>query len=180
MLIPLQISEIQEQSEVLKNSTIRLAKYQKKSKVKAHITYEEEWGLLLTKEEKKRILGKKLNMTVKSIMASFASTVNSTKKIAAFVCVRNYLMLNIFVRNGHRTGVVSNMTITEFEKAHIIDGRHVIKVLEHKTNREYGMANVVLKPFFEMLTFYKNNMRGWILSYKEKEDHVFFYCHYRQ
>lgn len=105
---------------------------------------------MLTPEEKTTCMHGQLHDTVKQIMAANIDSNNSTEVKAYFVFVRNYLMPNIFVRNGHRTGVVSNMTLQEFESVKFREGRHLLKLLEHKTNGDYGYANVViLKTSFQ-------------------------------
>ena len=163
LLIPMDLAQVKLATNCLADSTLRWAKgFTKRSKINAHVRYEAERALLLTTDEKKRCLRGDLYTTVKQIMflTSNGKMFSNEEKTENFLNVRNYLMLNIFVRNGHRTGVVSNLTLKEFATATLKEERFMIKVLDHKTNDEYGFANIIVsKSFFKILEFYKERLR---------------------
>lgn len=177
LLFPMTLTELKKMADNMIPCSLRYAKhYQKASKVRAHIKYEAERELVLTLEERRRCMSGKLNITVKQIMSLNTKEWTVSETQAFFTLVRNYLMLNIFVRNGHRTGVVSNMTTDEFMQAKLNGAKYMIKVLHHKTNREYGHARVIIsKPFYRILQYYQTVMRPCILSHNNKKDHGRFF-----
>ena len=56
--------------------------------------------------------------------------------------LRNFLFIHILSQNGHRSGVLTNSTLAEYEKMVCVDGTYMVSVKEHKTNSQYGQANL--------------------------------------
>lgn len=92
----------------------------------------------------------KLYKQVKIIMATYKSNLTETLIISHFNCVRNYIILNIFLRNAHRAGVLSKLRYENFLAAKLTEnGKYIMDVKEHKTNKTYGNASrIVDKQFF--------------------------------
>ena len=65
---------------------------------------------------------------------------------AEYTLVRDYLLTLLCINNGSRAGVLSNMTLSEFNKAKQEDGCFVVQVKKHKTFTAHGPASVVMTP----------------------------------
>ena len=79
-----------------------------------------------------------------------------------FTVVRDYLLATIALANGHRSGVSSNMTMAEYERAKndVKVGKWLIGVKNHKTFRQHGPAMVCLPhQKFNMLKSYVEFIR---------------------
>ena len=63
---------------------------------------------------------------------------------AGYTLVRDYLLTLLCINNGCRAGVLSNMTLSEFNKAKQEDSCFVVQVKKHKTFGKYGPASVVM------------------------------------
>ena len=64
------------------------------------------------------------------------------------------------IDNANRTGVISYMTIEEFQRATVEDDRHVVRVLKHKTVDTHGPARVVLKShLYNYISVFIKEMR---------------------
>ena len=62
-----------------------------------------------------------------------------------YTLIRDFILTEITIANAHRSGVLANMTIGEFEKAkESKQGSMLIKVSKHKTADTHGPASVVL------------------------------------
>ena len=74
--------------------------------------------------------------------------------------VRNYLIMRIATSNAHRTACISNMTLTEFNNAKMVDGDCVVYVHKHKTSKTFGPAEVVLTyDLFQSVSTYVKKFR---------------------
>ena len=66
-----------------------------------------------------------------------------------FCFIRDYIMTRIFLRLGSRTGVASNFTIEEFDKAQMCDNDGVVTwdflIDEHKTATMYDDAVMIVE-----------------------------------
>jgi hypothetical protein len=66
-----------------------------------------------------------------------------------FTKCRNHLITVISLANAQRSGVISNLTVSEFKNCRTlptVNGLFVMQVAEHKTSHCYGEANVTLSP----------------------------------
>lgn len=69
------------------------------------------------------------------------------KSQSIYTPIRDFILTEITIANAHRSGVLANMTIGEFEKAKKTEQESmVIKVSKHKTADTHGPASVVLSP----------------------------------
>ena len=62
---------------------------------------------------------------------------------AKYILVRDFLLVQIFIDNANRPGVLSCMTMKEFNEMSEGDGG-VISVMQHKTAHIHGPAHIVL------------------------------------
>jgi len=58
--------------------------------------------------------------------------------------VRDYLIAQIMTDNANRSGVVTCMTVNEFERATLESDRYDVRVLHHKTVDTHSPAQIVL------------------------------------
>lgn len=78
---------------------------------------------------------------------------------------RNLLILKLVIQNASRAGPIVNLKIDEVNKArnNVHNGRHVINVLQHKTQLVYGAAQISLdEDDFRFLVSYIENIRSRI------------------
>ena len=61
-----------------------------------------------------------------------------------YTLLRDFLLVQISIDNANRAGVLSNMTLKEFNRASAEDDRFVISVMDHKTFHVHGPAQIVL------------------------------------
>lgn len=61
----------------------------------------------------------------------------------------SYLAAAIIYSNAQRPGIVQNMMISEYEDRQALDGKILIRVLNHKTSTFRGPANVIITPELE-------------------------------
>ena len=60
-----------------------------------------------------------------------------------YTLLRDFLLVQILIDNANRAGVLSNMTVKEFERGYK-DDRYIMNVMKHKTFHVHGPAQVVL------------------------------------
>lgn len=78
-----------------------------------------------------------------------------------YTLIRDYVLLELTIANAHRSGVLANMTMGEFEKAkETKQGSMLINVSKHKTADTHGPARVVISPtLFSYLKVYVTEVR---------------------
>eukprot|EP00794_Sanderia_malayensis_P013400 gene13400-14775_t len=74
-----------------------------------------------------------------------------------FSSVRDLLITEIFIDNGHRAGVLANMTMGEYDNIESKKGHHTITVFKHKEARA-GPIRVIMN----------DKLFGWVKIYIEK------------
>ena len=75
--------------------------------------------------------------------------------------LRNFLVTEILLANGQRSGVISGMVVEEiFEgKKHITpEGHHKVMVSNHKTGAQQSATLFIYKNIFEMLVIFVNHV----------------------
>ena len=90
---------------------------------------------------------------------------------AVYTLIRDFLLLEITIANAHRSGVLANMTVSEFKAAKEKQDSIVISVKKHKTADTHGPARVVLSPtLFSYLQVYFNEVRSRVLDSTSNEN----------
>ena len=89
-----------------------------------------------------------------------------------YTLIRDFILTEITIANAHRSGVLANMTIGEFEKAKKAEqGSMVIKVTKNKTADTQGPARVVLSPtLFSYLKVYISEVRHQVSNSESKSN----------
>ena len=92
---------------------------------------------------------------------------------AQYTLIRDFILTQITIANAHRSGVLANMTMGEFNKATLREGSFVITVKKHKTADVHGPARVVLSPtLFGYLKVYVTEVRSVVSQSKDDDDAV--------
>ena len=91
-----------------------------------------------------------------------------------YTLIRDFILTEMTVTNAHRSGMLANMTIGEFNKSkQESNGSYVISVKNYKPASIHGPARVVLSPkLFGYLEVYVNEVRSVVNSTKEENDSV--------
>ena len=69
-----------------------------------------------------------------------------------YTLLRDFLLVPISINIATRAGVLSNMTVKEFERGYKEDDRFIMNVMKHKTFHVHGPAQVILT----------GNLQNWI------------------
>jgi len=68
------------------------------------------------------------------------------------------------IGNASQSGVVANMTLSEFKNARRVDG-YVISVSEHKMSSSYGPAKIIVSQIlYSWLKVYVEHFRSRVLT----------------
>ena len=67
-------------------------------------------------------------------LAELGDCINTHPRRQVLLQARNVLMVRIMLRNGQRSGAITNMTVGEFQKRRRVEEDVVIRVRKHKTN----------------------------------------------
>ncbi|PFX18261.1 hypothetical protein AWC38_SpisGene17384 [Stylophora pistillata] len=96
-----------------------------------------------------------------------------------YTLVRDYLIAQIMIDNANRAGVVTCMTVMEFERATLEGDRYVVRVLHHKTVDTHGPAQVVLTShLYNYIKVFMKEMRSQLpgVTLLEKQTMFLSWC----
>jgi hypothetical protein len=62
-----------------------------------------------------------------------------------FLRLKQYIITRLLITNGHRTSVITKCTMSEYQKAKLIEGGRIISIEEHKTSVD-GQARLTVLP----------------------------------
>ena len=101
------------------------------------------------------------------LLGHLASAKNIEVTQRRYTLVRDFLMAEISIDNANRAGVLSNMTVREYQTAKLTnDDCYVVKVMNHKTVASKGPANVVLsKKLYGWMDIYLKKLRSALSDY---------------
>ena len=90
---------------------------------------------------------------------------------AEYTLIRDFILTQITIANAHRSGVLANMTLGEFNKAKWLSEENcIITVKKHKTADIHGPARVVLSPtLFGYLKTYIAEVRSVVSETKDDD-----------
>ena len=71
--------------------------------------------------------------------------------------LRNFMFIYILSQNGHRSGVLTNSTVAEYNKMTCVDGTYMVAVKDHKTFSSHGQANLC----------FDDSLKAWVDIYVE-------------
>ena len=81
-----------------------------------------------------------------------------------FTCVRDFLLTQILINNGHRARVLPNMTMAEYSNVEARDGKYAITVFKHKEARAGPIRVILSLKLFEWLTIFVEKFRASVTS----------------
>lgn len=149
----LSLSTIIENASNLGDGTGRWTRtYNDLKKVKLEEKYASDQRNLLSTEERQRLGRRKCYRKVKIMMLSEPETFS----VDNFVEFRNYVLINVFLRNAHRPSVAHNLLSETFEEARLEDDRYVS---EHKTKSLGSVQIIVNKKFYKILRNFYGKVR---------------------
>lgn len=129
------------------------------------VRYEEELDVLLTPDQIKQYESSQDARDAIKLFGDYSSPSCPTLSQADYCIMREYLLVQISLQNSHRSGVLSNMTIEEFDKGQTEGEMIRIKVRKHKTARIYGPAKLyVKKHLYDYLKIFVSKARSQIRS----------------
>lgn len=92
---------------------------------------------------------------------------------AEYTLIRDFILTQITIGNAHRSGVLANMTLGEFNKVRLSEGNCIITVKKHKTADIHGPARVVLSSTLSgYLKTYITEVRSVVSETKDDDDAV--------
>ena len=123
--------------------------------------HEEEVNSLITPEKINEFNKSKASRDAVIILGELCGDAAVELNQAKYTLVRNYLIVQIMIDNANRAGVVSNMTMQEFQRATVEDDRYIVRVLDHKTVDTHGPARVILtKHLHNYIAVFIKGMRS--------------------
>lgn len=166
--IETEIEVIRDLVSTLKDSCKQwIRSYTRKSKPERHAKYEEDMARLVTKEERERCLYGSECKEVKKLRERFIANKMTVDQVTSsdFTQVRDYLLLYIYIINGHRTGKTCALKVKDFYRAVFRKGRYVLSADKHKTLETYGSGKVVVtEEFYSLLKFYVEYVRPFAVK----------------
>lgn len=155
---------IKELATYIRQQSVDWAKcYVNENRPDAEEKYDLDLMNLLTQEEKKVLKYGKAFEEITKCMEE--NDIKDDDLKTALLKFRNYIAVNIFVRNGHRNGVAGNFTQEEFSRAKERDGAMIINVKHHKTRKSLGCAQIIIsKSFFQIMQFYEKIRQRYLLT----------------
>ena len=107
---------------------------------------EEESEALITPEQVKIFSEGSFSREVVKLFGRLVDDQSFRPSVNEFTTMRNYVIATIALSNGHRSGVIANLTMEEYSKHTINEERETvtIRVRNHKTFRQHGYALICL------------------------------------
>ena len=122
--------------------------------------HEEDVSVLITPEKTKEFDASQASRNAVFILGELGGNTVVEINPSKYTLVRDYLIAHIMIDNANHAGVVSSMTVEEFQRARVEDERYVVRVLKHKTVDTHGPARVVLtKLLYSYINVFIKQMR---------------------
>ena len=121
----------------------------KKVQLHSSIRAEEDQEVIITPQHMKRWEDGEIKRKAIKLFGEFSSDDPPPLTKDKFCTMRDFFIVEVAIQNGHRSGVCSNMLISELNAAKLETVEdttfHVLKVKKHKTLRTHGFAKVYMK-----------------------------------
>ena len=135
--------------------------YRSKDKLRKHVRAAEDLEMIVTPDQVSTYEKSENAILAKVLFREFEDSSSRKLSLADYCCVRDHLYTILLFANGHRSGVIANMTMEEFGKAKVVGDVVEINVWRHKTVDTYGPAKVTLLPqHFSWLNIYVLYLRS--------------------
>ena len=76
-----------------------------------------------------------------------------------FTDIRDFLIIQIFIDNAHRAGVIANMTIKKFQDCEKVGGSYCITVFKHKRSQAGPIRVILSMKLYSWLVLYVTKVR---------------------
>jgi len=147
--------------------------FSKKAKVKTFQERQNDYKMLVTPDQIKRYIASEQSLSAKRLFDLLSKNPAYGLSNYEYCILRDHLFVLIVFSNGCRSGVIVNMTLTEYSKARYFPEKkgYLIEVEEHKTNADFGAAPVFLNECdFQLLCCFVNNARSQLF---QPDDEIF-------
>ena len=122
--------------------------------------HEEHVSLLITPEKTKEFDASQASRNAVFILGELGGNTVVEMNPSKYTLVRDYLIAHMMIDNANHAGVVSSMTVEEFQRARVEDERYVVRILKHKTVDSHGPARAVLtKLLYSYINVFIKQMR---------------------
>ena len=122
--------------------------------------HEEHVSLLITPEKTKEFDASQASRNAVFILGELGGNTVVEMNPSKYTLVRDYLIAHMMIDNANHAGVVSSMTVEEFQRARVEDERYVVRILKHKTVDTHGPARAVLtKLLYSYINVFIKQMR---------------------
>ena len=145
-------------------------KFNKGDRLQFHKRQAEDRQMLIDSRQVKNYDEGKHKKKAMQVFDSFRENPEKPLRRSELTVCKEYIMVEVGLANGHRSGVSIHMRIGEYNAKYFQDGFAKIPVWDHKTVEAYGAAPVHLRPeAFNNLKTYVDIMRPKL---EPKCDHV--------
>ena len=153
-----------------------MTSYQRQSSMEKHVKDDYEEETFLTGEKIKKFEQNEVCREAITLLGKLAETHGAAIHLSqqSFINIRDFIMSQFLLYNGHRSGVLANVTYSAFLKYRMKVGQHIIKVCKHKTLGSHGPARIVLDDqIFQWLETYASRVRPIINVLPTASDRLF-------
>ena len=121
--------------------------YQRKEMKSVHERRDADYEMLIIEEQVSTYMhGPNVEMAKKTFSKVLEDDTGLLRQ-REYVSFRDHLLLLIHLTTAHRSGVSSNMKISEYKKLKEDDESFILRVADHKTAGRYGPAPVLMELF---------------------------------
>ena len=150
--------------------------YQRQSSMEKHVKDDYEEETFLTGEKIKNSERSDVCREASTLLGKLSETHGAAIILSqqSFINIHDFIMRQSLLYNGHRSGVLANVTYSAFLKYRMKDGQHVIKFCKHTILGSHEPARVVLDDqIFQWLETYASRVRPIINVLPTGSDRLF-------
>ena len=150
--------------------------FQRECSMQKHLKDDYEEETILTAEKIRKFEQSEVCREAILLLGKLAETNRAAINLSqqSFTNIRDFIMSEILINNAHRSGVLANVTYSEFLNHRMKDGLYIIKVHRHKTLGSHGPARIILnETVFQWLETYVTRVRPLINCLPAASDRLF-------
>ena len=137
--------------------------YAKKGRADVHAREENVRETLVTPEEAKICHCGPVSENVRKLRQRHhlkPLTEDEMRSGEAFILVRDFIVLNLLIFNGHRSAIVYELSCEEFSRARQVGKKYLLKCKRHKTEGNYGAGDIIVRlSLYDVMQFYFETLR---------------------
>ena len=168
------------ENELLTRCQIKLRNwiksFQRQSGMQKHLKDDFEEETILTAEKIQKFEQSSVCREAVILLGKLAETDRAASNLSlqSYSNIRDFILSDILINNAHHSGVLANVTCSEFLNHRIKDGLYIIKVHKHKTMGSHGPARIILnETVFKWLETYFSRVRPLISVLPAASDKLF-------